>query len=120
MDTINIPFSINDPFYRYKMHVPKILIIKNISYIANIDTIAYELSRDKKNVMTFLSKTLACGIIKENGLRGTYTIDNILDKLSLYIKRYVLCGKCRNPETTYHNDQKLTCKACGFVTRIDK
>ena len=42
-------------------------------------------------------------------------VEQIHAKLDKYIKEYILCSKCNNPETVEH-EKYIKCKACGFKT----
>jgi translation initiation factor 5 len=54
-----------------------------------------------------------------NGKRDAETLAVVLDS---FIQRYVLCQKCRNPETVLTvKGETITsqCKACGKTNQID-
>jgi hypothetical protein len=54
-----------------------------------------------------------------NGKRDAETLAVVLDS---FIQRYVLCQKCRNPETVLNVKGEIItsqCKACGKTNQID-
>jgi len=55
----------------------------------------------------------------ENNYRLTNLIDKAIidDKIEEFIKNFVLCNKCGNPETK--NNKRNRCKACGFKNYFD-
>ncbi len=114
----------NDPFYRYKMSE---IITKaegggngKRTVLINIEIIAGELKRDVEQLLTYLVTVLGCKNIvnKENQhiLYGDFTKQVIQEAIYDYIALYVLCQKCKNPETLYFiggkNEVCMKCQAC--------
>jgi len=62
----------------------------------------------------------ASGLAIVNGAHETHRLSELLEG---FIKRFVQCGKCNNPETeivlTKKETLELACKACGAVTQVD-
>lgn len=57
-------------------------------------------------------------------VNGSHDSAKLQDLLDGFIKKYVLCGSCENPETTLVVNQKkgtinALCKACGFSGTIN-
>lgn len=56
-------------------------------------------------------------------VNGAHTAERLQSLLDVFIKKYVLCGGCGNPETDLNikkNDEILrVCKACGAITPCD-
>eukprot|EP00163_Fabomonas_tropica_P009912 TRINITY_DN1984_c0_g1_i1.p1 TRINITY_DN1984_c0_g1~~TRINITY_DN1984_c0_g1_i1.p1 ORF type:complete len:400 (-),score=161.87 TRINITY_DN1984_c0_g1_i1:199-1398(-) len=56
-------------------------------------------------------------------VNGEHTQQMLSELLEKFIGKFVLCGKCRNPETDMTVDKKkrikMTCKACGETTQAD-
>jgi translation initiation factor 5 len=113
-----------DSSYRYTM--PEIEIKAEgggngkRTLLLNISEIANELKRSPETVITYLSTDLGCqNIINKEGkyvLYGDFTKQMIQNKIYDYIDLFVLCQKCKNPETyfTMHgkNDICMKCNAC--------
>lgn len=113
----------DDPFNRYKM--PQVLIQvlpNNTTQILNLDKIALSLSRTEAEIISRLKKILNVGGNK-NSLSGSLTKQQVEEGLTKYINIYILCEKCKNPETEMLICEKkkirLVCKACGSITKIN-
>jgi translation initiation factor 5 len=131
MSKINVnKQQIDDPNYRYKMSTV------NLKYegqgngqrtvFLNINDIATELYRDADIIVSYLTSILGCKCIinKENQyvLYGTHSKEIIQDSIYDFIFFFVLCQKCKNPETFYltknKNDICLKCNACSEMSDI--
>ncbi|CAF1348043.1 unnamed protein product [Didymodactylos carnosus] len=134
MAMINVNRNTNDMFYRYKM--PKLVAkiegtgngIKTV--IVNMTQIAKALSRPP----TYVTKYFGCElgaqvqmIAKDdryivNGAHDAEKLQNLLDG---FIKRFVLCPSCDNPETqlSFRNrnggEIRQVCIACGHQGGIN-
>ena len=127
-ELVNIPRSVSDSHYRYKM--PALLVkiegrgngIK--TRLMNIVEIAKALDRPFVYLIKFLGFELGSQVVIKDdylvsGKHEPLDLANLLDK---FIDRYVLCGGCKNPETILriHKElPRLRCKACGFVSNCD-
>lgn len=114
---VNIPKSQVDLYYRYKRNVVECRFVtshKGQTEILNLDLIAGQLNRDVKAIVKYLKKSLNINIIRfENVYRLPSTsVDTIEECIESFIKTFVLCKKCGNPETK--NNEKNRCKACGY------
>ena len=62
----------------------------------------------------------ASGLAIVNGAHETNRLTQLLEG---FIKRFVQCGQCNNPETdivlTKKETIELVCKACGAITQVD-
>jgi len=93
--------------------------------ITNLDEIAQDLKREPTHILKFfgfelatLTRTAQDSFIV-NGKFAKDTLDNALD---IFIDKYVLCGKCSNPETRLIKKGgliHLECISCGFKTMAD-
>lgn len=128
MTSININRNVTDLFYRYKM--PKIVAkvegkgngIKTV--IVNMSDVAKSLGRPP----TYPTKYFGCELGAQTQfdskhdryiVNGSHDTTKLQDLLDGFIKKYVLCPECENPETDLIvNIKKVTisqsCKACGF------
>ncbi|KAJ0986547.1 hypothetical protein J5N97_004903 [Dioscorea zingiberensis] len=122
----------DDAFYRYKM--PKMITkiegrgngIK--TNIVNMVDIAKALARPASYTTKFFGCELGAqskfdeksGVSLVNGAHDTAKLAGLLEN---FIKKYVQCYGCGNPETeiTITKNQMLTlkCAACGFVSDVD-
>lgn len=134
---INIRRDVKDAFYRYKM--PK--IVSKIEGRGNgIKTVihnATDVARALNRLPSYLTKYFAfelgtlC-IINERDSRyivnGAHDAEKLQDVLDGFIKKFVLCSACDNPETELCVQQlgdspaKIivrACKACGHRGPVD-
>lgn len=128
---LNVNRSISDPFYRYKM--PRLLAkvegkgngIKTV--IANMTDIAKSLERPP----TYPTKYFGCELGAQTQVdtkndrfivNGDHDANKLQDILDGFIRKFVLCPACENPETTMtvkRNQINSKCRACGHAFVID-
>ncbi|XP_046372940.1 eukaryotic translation initiation factor 5-like [Haliotis rufescens] len=130
--SFNIDRSNTDPFYRYKM--PRLLAkvegkgngIKTV--IVNMPEIAKALARPP----TYPTKFFGCELgaqtqfdLKNDRfiVNGSHESNKLQDLLDGFIKKFVLCPECSNPETnlTVHAKKQTIsqrCIACGYTGNI--
>jgi len=126
--SLNVNRSVSDAFYRYKM--PKLLAkvegkgngIKTV--IVNMVDIAKALGRPP----TYPTKYFGCELGAQTQfdfkderfiVNGSHEATKLQDLLDGFIRKFVLCPECENPETTLTIQAKKstlsqTCKACGY------
>ncbi|XBW37720.1 hypothetical protein QEN19_003304 [Hanseniaspora menglaensis] len=135
--SLNINRANKDPFYRYKM--PAITAktegkgngIK--TNITNLLDVSRAINRPNEHVLKFFGFELGAQTKLDyktdkyliNGVHDPNKLQNCLD---IYIKKYVLCGSCMNPETTFKFEGKSSskkvgeiikdCKACGKLSPV--
>lgn len=120
----------NDPHYRYKMSSVQLKFEGQgngqRTVFQNINEIAQELNRDPEIIISYLVTVLGCKCItnKEGQyvLYGTHGKDTVQDGVYSFISSFVLCQKCKNPETYYilegKNDVRMKCNACPEMSNI--
>ncbi|CAL2044451.1 hypothetical protein CAEBREN_20856 [Caenorhabditis brenneri] len=128
---LNVNRAVADPFYRYKM--PKLSAkvegkgngIKTV--ISNMSDIAKALERPPM----YPTKYFGCELGAQTNfdakneryiVNGEHDANKLQDILDGFIKKFVLCKSCENPETqlfVYKNSIKSKCKACGCSFDID-
>ncbi len=87
--------------------------------IKNFSDITKTLRRDGKHIAKFLFKELAVpGTVKgsELQLQGRISQSLIDQRISEYVKEFVLCNQCGKPDTSLQRTDKvdvLKCEACG-------
>lgn len=126
MTKINIQgiTDINDPFYRYTMEKLNVIKRKNVTVIDNIEIVCKDLDRSSKILIDYFKKKLGISLIYKNNIISTAAdIDYKVfeEHLRQFIERYVLCKKCRLPETILENNNNkitLSCKCCSYVTTV--
>jgi translation initiation factor 2 beta subunit (eIF-2beta)/eIF-5 len=120
----------NDPNYRYKMSE---VLLKyegqgngQRTIFLNVSEISQELSREVETIILYLVTVLGCKCIenkeKQVVLYGTHTKETIQNAIYDYISNFVLCQKCKNPETQFLNKGKceieMKCNACPEISQI--
>ncbi|GMF71530.1 unnamed protein product [Aspergillus oryzae] len=131
MATVNIRRDVTDPFYRYKMERLQSKIegkgngIKTV--VVNLNSVAQSLARPPAYVIKYFGFELgAQANAKPTDVRwiinGAHDAAKLQDYLDGFISKFVLCKKCKNPETdVIIKDDKiiLDCKACGQRSDVD-
>ena len=131
MATVNIRRDVSDPFYRYKMEKIQSKIegkgngIKTV--IVNLTSIANSLARPGAYVIKYFGFELGAQTNSNPAddrwiINGAHEASKLQDYLDGFITRFVLCKKCKNPETvTVIKDGNiiLDCKACGQRSDVD-
>ena len=127
---LNILKDSKDPHYRYKM--PKLTAkvegsgngIKTV--ITNMSAIAKALGRPPSYPTKYFGCELGAQITTNNDsyvVNGSHDPDKLLELLYGFIRKFVLCSKCTNPETILSvsgQTIRQKCIACGFDTTIPK
>ncbi|XP_067099921.1 eukaryotic translation initiation factor 5-like [Osmerus mordax] len=131
--SVNVNRSVSDQFYRYKM--PRLIAkvegkgngIKTV--IVNMIDVAKALNRPP----TYPTKFFGCELGAQTQfdakndrfiVNGSHEANKLQDMLDGFIRKFVLCPECDNPETDLHvNARKQTignsCKACGYRGMLD-
>lgn len=131
MSMLNVdPEKRDDTFYRYKM--PAIITkiegngngIKTV--FPNLRDICAKLNRPAEILNKFIGVELGAQatFVKQDDkflVMGQFTQERVQGKVFDFVKRFVLCKQCRNPETDpFVQKSKLgmVCKSCGKTTDI--
>jgi translation initiation factor 5 len=131
MATVNIRRDVTDPFYRYKMEKLQSKIegkgngIKTV--IVNLNSVAQSLSRPPEYVIKYFGFELGAQANAKPTddrwiINGAHDAPKLQDYLDGFIDKFVLCKKCKNPETdVVIKDSRivLDCKACGQRSEVD-
>ncbi|KAF4313423.1 Translation initiation factor IF2/IF5 [Botryosphaeria dothidea] len=131
MANINVRRDVTDPFYRYKMERLQSKIegkgngIKTV--IVNLSNVAQQLARPPSYVIKYFGFELGAQTNNNPSddrwiINGAHEAAKLQDYLDGFISKFVLCKKCKNPETEVNiKDGRilLDCKACGQRTDVD-
>jgi len=131
MATVNVRRDVTDPFYRYKMERIQSKIegkgngIKTV--IVNLTSVAQSLARPPSYVIKYFGFELGAQTNTNPSddrwiINGAHDAAKLQDYLDGFISKFVLCKKCKNPETDVHiKDGHITldCKACGQRSDVD-
>ncbi|KAI5288935.1 hypothetical protein KEM52_000978 [Ascosphaera acerosa] len=131
MSVVNVRRDVTDPFYRYKMDRLQAKIegkgngIKTV--IVNLNTVAQSLGRPPAYLIKYFGFELGAQANTKATddrwiINGAHDANKLQDYLDGFIQKFVLCKKCKNPETVVHiKDGRiiLDCKACGERSDVD-
>ncbi|PVI04619.1 putative eukaryotic translation initiation factor 5 [Periconia macrospinosa] len=131
MATVNVRRDVSDPFYRYKMERLQSKIegkgngIKTV--IVNLSSVAGSLARPPAYVIKYFGFELGAQTNNNPNddrwiINGAHDASKLQDYLDGFISKFVLCKKCKNPETVMEfKDGRimLDCKACGQRSEVD-
>ncbi|KAG0280887.1 hypothetical protein BGZ95_008184 [Linnemannia exigua] len=142
---VNIPSTNPDPYYRYKMPAMEIRInpsrvrtnnpqkeaqtIPASTQLQNLPSIARALNRPLEYITKYLELELDLSGVHEDRQRWFKLCDAELSEQELmmvldkFIRRFVLCFVCHNPETAltvFNTHIMKECGACGQSTKVDR
>lgn len=128
---INVRRDNPDPFYRYKMERIQTKIegkgngIKTV--VVNLSSVAQSLARPGGYLIKYFGFELGAQTNIDPAddrwiINGSHEASKLQDLLDGFINKFVLCKKCKNPETVVQiKDEKITldCKACGQRSKVE-
>ncbi|KAL2271596.1 hypothetical protein VTJ83DRAFT_967 [Remersonia thermophila] len=128
---INVRRDIKDHFYRYKMERLQTKIegkgngIKTV--VVNLSSVAQSLARPGNYLIKYFGFELGAQTNLDPPddrwiINGAHEASKLQELLDGFIAKFVLCKKCKNPETDVHiKDGNITldCKACGQRSEVD-
>ncbi|KAL7905911.1 domain found in IF2B/IF5 domain-containing protein [Trichoderma velutinum] len=131
MALVNVRRDVSDAFYRYKMERLQTKIegkgngIKTV--VVNLSSVAQSLARPGSYVIKYFGFELGAqtNIDPKDDrwiINGAHDAAKLQDHLDGFINKFVLCKKCKNPETDVNIKDDhivLDCKACGQRTDVD-
>ncbi|EPE03528.1 eukaryotic translation initiation factor 5 [Ophiostoma piceae UAMH 11346] len=131
MAHINVRRDVTDVFYRYKMERLQTKIegkgngIKTV--IPNLSNVAQQLARPGAYLIKYFGFELGAQTNIDPPddrwiINGAHESAKLQDYLDGFISKFVLCKKCKNPETVVQIKEGriwLDCKACGQRTEVD-
>ncbi len=93
--------------------------------ITNFSAVVSSLRRNPEHIMKFLSKELASsGEISGDRLILSRKLSSkeVNDKINKYFNQYIVCSKCKKPDTELEEGNKLfvKCLACGAKVEVHK
>ncbi|KAK4123455.1 hypothetical protein N657DRAFT_680656 [Parathielavia appendiculata] len=128
---VNVRRDVSDPFYRYKMERLQTKIegkgngIKTV--VTNLSSVAQSLARPGSYLIKYFGFELGAQTNLDPAddrwiINGAHEAQKLQELLDGFISKFVLCKKCKNPETDVQiKDGRITldCKACGQRTEVD-
>jgi len=131
MALVNVRRDVTDAFYRYKMERLQTKIegkgngIKTV--VVNLSSVAQSLARPGAYLIKYFGFELGAQTNIDPPddrwiINGAHDSPKLQDYLDGFITKFVLCKKCKNPETDVQvKDDRITldCKACGQRSDVD-
>ncbi|CAJ0950915.1 unnamed protein product, partial [Mesorhabditis belari] len=129
---LNVNRSITDPFYRYKMPRIQAKVEGKGNGIKTVISNMVEIAKALERPPTYPTKYFGCELGAQTQVdqkneryivNGEHDAAKLQDILDGFIKKFVLCPACENPETllTVRKQQiNSKCKACGHMYIIDQ
>lgn len=122
----NIKVNIEDTTSRFE--VPKVIghHEKNKTVLTNFFQIASHIRRDSNHIIKFLTRELASQAEVNNDrllLSRRLSSKEINDRIQKYVNSFVLCPKCKKPDTKIIEENSkifIQCLACGNKSQINK
>ncbi|EJT81799.1 eukaryotic translation initiation factor 5 [Gaeumannomyces tritici R3-111a-1] len=128
---INVRRDVTDVFYRYKMERLQTKIegkgngIKTV--VVNLSNVAQQLARPGSYLIKYFGFELGAQTNLDPAddrwiINGAHDANKLQDYLDGFINKFVLCKKCKNPETEVNIKDGhiiLDCKACGVRSDVD-
>jgi translation initiation factor 2 beta subunit (eIF-2beta)/eIF-5 len=119
----------SDPNFRYKMPA---IVVKHEgtgkmkkSVLVNIENVCQSIGRPVDYLVTFLGHRLSASSRVERDLSHSYVsghhdVQQVQTQVLMFIREFVMCPTCSNPETSCHVEgskkhktMSLLCKGCG-------
>ncbi|KAH8238203.1 hypothetical protein KR032_000959 [Drosophila birchii] len=128
MATVNVNRSVTDIFYRYKMPRLQAKVEGKGNGIKTVLVNMAEVARAIGRPATYPTKYFGCELGAQTLfdhknerfiVNGSHDVNKLQDLLDGFIRKFVLCPECDNPETNLSVSAKnqtisQSCKACGF------
>jgi len=128
---LNVNRSVQDAFYRYKMPRLQAKVEGKGNGIKTVVVNMVDIARALARPPTYVTKYFGCELgaqtqfdIKAERyiVNGCHDAAKMQDMLDGFIKKFVLCEQCENPETVIKVKKNMigaSCKACGHIYTLD-
>jgi translation initiation factor 5 len=128
---LNVNRNVQDAFYRYKMPRLQAKVEGKGNGIKTVIVNMVDVARALGRPPTYVTKYFGCELgaqtqfdIKNERyiVNGSHDAAKMQDMLDGFIKKYVLCAQCENPETVLKIKKNMigaSCKACGHIYTMD-
>jgi len=128
---LNVNRNVQDAFYRYKMPRLQAKVEGKGNGIKTVLVNMVDVARALARPPTYVTKYFGCELgaqtqfdVKNERyiVNGCHDAGRMQDMLDGFIKKFVLCEKCENPETVLKVKKNMigaSCKACGHIFTLD-
>jgi len=109
---------------RFKIPIVETMIQGNQTIIKNFSQISETLRRDPKHLLKYLTRELAtpAGLDNVRAIFQSKLPQKLMQqKLESYVKEYVFCKECGQPDTQLIREDRiifLKCEACGAKASV--
>lgn len=133
--SVNVNRDVSDAYYRYKMPKIQSKIEGKGNGIKTVVPNMVEVSKAIGRPPEYPTKFFGCELGSQTTMdsktgryivNGAHDANKLAELLDGFIKKFVLCSSCGNPETVMtlkgkssEKDIYLTCKACGKTAMVD-
>lgn len=124
---INIPSYVSEANYRYQM--PRMDLRQESrgngikTNIYNLEDISKALRVPQEAIIRYMCAEIGASKEKKTIIKGHHTYDTLITCLDKFIEKYLLCRRCKYPETTmYITKQRqlmARCRACSTTNILD-
>jgi len=128
---LNVNRSVQDAFYRYKMPRLQAKVEGKGNGIKTVVVNMVDIARALDRPPTYVTKYFGCELGAQTQfdvkaeryiVNGCHDAGKMQDMLDGFIKKFVLCEQCDNPETVLKVKKNMigaSCKACGHIYTLD-
>lgn len=128
---LNVNRSVQDAFYRYKMPRLQAKVEGKGNGIKTVVVNMVDIARALDRPPTYVTKYFGCELGAQTQfdvkaeryiVNGCHDAGKMQDMLDGFIKKFVLCEQCDNPETILKVKKNMigaACKACGHIYTMD-
>jgi len=128
---LNVNRNVQDAFYRYKMPRLQAKVEGKGNGIKTVLVNMVDVARALARPPTYVTKYFGCELGAQTNfdvkneryiVNGCHEAGKLQDMLDGFIKKFVLCEQCENPETVVKVKKNLigaSCKACGHIFPLD-
>lgn len=131
--SLNVNRAVQDAFYRYKMPRLQAKVEGKGNGVKTVIPNMVEIARALGRPPTYPTKYFGCELGAQTQfdfkndryiVNGSHDAAKLQDMLDGFIKKFVLCENCDNPETDIKAYIKkgiltATCRACGHTSQLD-
>jgi translation initiation factor 5 len=120
--------DLGDQHYRYMVNPIETVECKNYTTVKNLEKIAKQTQRPSNYIANYMAYRIGT-VVKFDKERNEWKFSGKHSRESLqnlyfdFVKMYILCSKCNNPETNPIVKGKkkcqelvLECRSCGFIS----
>jgi len=128
---LNVNRNVQDAFYRYKMPRLQAKVEGKGNGIKTVIVNMVDVARALARPPTYVTKYFGCELGAQTQfdvkaeryiVNGCHEAGKLQDMLDGFIKKFVLCEQCENPETVLKVKKNMigaSCKACGHIFTLD-